>query len=107
MRRIGNRQLTANFVPWAHPEFGAVSQVSDAFGTQVFQTCATRAGHIARAFAAEQRYHPRGQFSPLDSKEPLMARIPETLRLGIIDANITHWTEAEVVNGAAILIVVG
>ena len=36
-----------------------------------------------------------------------MARILETLRLGIIDANITHWTEAEVVNGAAILIVVG
>jgi hypothetical protein len=26
---------------------------------------------------------------------------------GIIDANITHWTEAEVVNGSAILIVVG
>jgi len=36
-----------------------------------------------------------------------MARIPETLRLGIIDAHITHWTEAEVVNGAAIVIVLG
>ena len=33
VRRIESRQLTTNFVPWAHPEFGAVSQVSDAFGT--------------------------------------------------------------------------
>ena len=36
-----------------------------------------------------------------------MARIPEAQRLGIIDANITHWTEAEIINGAAILLVVG
>ena len=36
-----------------------------------------------------------------------MARIPEALRLAIIDGHSTHWTEAEVLNGGPILIVVG
>ncbi len=36
-----------------------------------------------------------------------MARIPEALRLAIIDGHITHWTEAEVLNGGPILIVAG
>ena len=36
-----------------------------------------------------------------------MARIPEALRLAIIDGHITNWTEAEVLNGSAILIVLG
>ncbi len=35
-----------------------------------------------------------------------MARIPEALRLAIIDGHITHWTEAEVVNGPAFTLLV-
>ena len=36
-----------------------------------------------------------------------MARIPEALRLAIIDGHITNWTEAEVLNGGPIVIVLG
>jgi hypothetical protein len=36
-----------------------------------------------------------------------MARIPETLRLGIIDSHVTHYTEADALNGSPILLVLG
>lgn len=63
---------------------------------------------VTRAIATDQRYHPHAQFfHPLIPRNRSWLASRKPLRLAIIDGHITNWTEAEVLNGGPIVIVLG